>query len=502
VEGLIRKRMALVLAAVVGLSMGTVRAAEQGDATAPAAQPTNQEMLQKMQEMQAKIDKLEAKEHQQEAKLEGQAKEQAEIEKRQVDATVEAVRRTAKQDSQLMDLEGFTAGYSNGKFVIQSGDGSFSWHPWLHFQFRQIVNYRQDGKAAGVDDTDSGFEVRRARFGFDGNLFSPDFTYFFNWATYRANSTQTVKVGTGSGTATNVIGGLPVLEEAWVKYKLPSTDFYLKAGQMHDPLAHEEIVGSKYEITPERSLQNDIFSNTDAFTEAATFIWDPKSDMRFEGGINHGIRSPNTNFQDTPNNGNVYDFGLAARYEYKVMGNWKDYDQITAYGDKADLLVFGTGADYSEDGKDAQLTHTLDAQYGSPSGVFFYASYIGRYTRHNLGIPNGGPVGTSLGTPGVSGLDTYEPSILLQASYCIDQHWEPYLRYEYMHLAGTPTGSENDVQEISVGLGYWFHGHNAKLVGQLMYLPKGIPISDSSSDVLSNNRHGELVYTTQFQLLL
>ncbi len=494
--------MALVLAAVAGLSMGTVHAAEPGGTTAPASEPTKQEMLQQMKEMQAKIEKLEAKEHQQEIRIEGQAKEQAEIEKRQVDATVQAVQRTAKQDSQLFDLEGFTAGYNNGKFVIQSGDGSFSWHPWIHFQFRNIVNYRQDGKGASTDNTDFGFEVRRARFGFDGNLFSPDFTYFFNWATYRANSTSTVKVGTSSGTVTNVIGGLPVLEEAWVKYKLPTSDFYVKAGQMHDPLAHEEIVGSKYEITPERSLQNDIFSNTDAFTEAATVIWDPKKDMRAEGGINHGLRSPNTNFQDTPNNGNVYDFGVAGRFEYKVMGNWKDYDQLTAYGDKADLLVFGVGADYSEDGKDAQLTHAADVQYGSPSGLFVYGSYIGRYTRHNLGIPNGGPVGTSLGTPGVSGRDTYEPSILLQAGYVIDQHWEPYLRYEYMHLAGTPAGSVNDVQEISGGVGYWFHGHNAKITSQLMYLPKGIPISDSSSDVLSNNRHGELVFTTQFQLLL
>jgi hypothetical protein len=485
--------------------MGTVRAADQGDPNTPTTGPSKQELLQAMEQMQAKIEKMEAKERQQEAKIENQAKEQAELEKRQVDAAVDAVQRTAKQDSQLLDLEGFTAGYNNGKFVIQSGDGSFSWHPWIHFQFRNVINYREDGKSTaggGVDNTDFGFEVRRARFGFDGNLFSPDLTYFFNWATYRANTTSTVKVGTSSATITNVIGGLPVLEEAWIKYKLPNSDFYIKGGQMHDPLAHEEIVGSKYEITPERSLQNDIFSNTDAFTEAATVIWDPKKDMRFETGINHGLRSANTNFQDTPNNGNLYDFGFAGRGEYKIMGNWKDYDQLTAYGDKADVLVAGVGADYSEDGKDAQFTHAADIEYGSTTGLFLYGSYIGRYTRHNLGIPNGAPVGTALGTPGVSGKNTYEPSLLLQAGYCIDQHWEPYLRYEYMHLAGTPTGSDNDVQEISGGVGYWFHGHNAKLTTQLMFLPKGIPINDTSSDVLSNNKHGELVLTTQFQLLL
>jgi hypothetical protein len=71
-----------------------------------------------------------------------------------------------------------------------------------------------------------------------------------------------------------------------------------------------------------------------------------------------------------------------------------------------------------------------------------------------------------------------------------------------MHLAGTPAKSVNDVQETSGGLGYWFHGHNAKITGQIMYLPKGIPINDTSSDVLGNNGHGEIVFETQFQLLL
>jgi hypothetical protein len=35
-----------------------------------------------------------------------------------------------------------------------------------------------------------------------------------------------------------------------------------------------------------------------------------------------------------------------------------------------------------------------------------------------------------------------------------------------------------------------------------MYLPNGIPIDDTSSDVLANNGHGELIFIAQIQLYL
>jgi len=496
-----RHHFALVLAVAAGLAVGTTRGAEPA-ANAPQSEPTDQELLKQFNSMKSRLERLEAKEQKQESKLQGQAKEQAQLEKQQVDLAVDAVRRDAVQHSQLLDMEGFTAGYSNGKFVIQSGDGSFSWHPWIHFQFREIVNHRDDGKSANVDDTETGFEVHRLRFGFDGNLFSPDFTYYFNWASYPANTTSTVKVGTSSATVTNVVGGLPVLQEAWVRYKLPGSDFYVKAGQMHDPLAHEDIIGSKFELAADRSLTNDIFNNTEDFTEAVTVAYDPHASFRTEAGVNHGMRSADTNFQDYPNNGNGYDWGVVARAEYKVMGDWRDYDQLTAYGNRSDVLVLGVGADYSEAGKDAQLVHVFDAQYGGKNGLFLFGSYEGRYTRHNIGIPNGAPVGTAYGTPGVSGPDTYEPAMVFQVNYSIDKHWEPFARYEYIHLAGTPAGSDNNVQEITGGVGYWFHGHNARLTTQVMYLPYGIPVADSFSDVLLSNHHSEVIFITQFQLLL
>ncbi|HTW93509.1 MAG TPA: hypothetical protein VMD30_01865 [Tepidisphaeraceae bacterium] len=420
-------------------------------------------------------------------------------------AMMQAVLSDADQHSKFFDEDGITAGHANGRFFIRSDDGNFLFQPWIHIQIRDTTNYRQDINDGGTSsNTQNGFELRRARFGFDGNIFTPDLTYFINWATYRGNSTLTVgstKTGAAIGTTTSPIGGEPVLEEAWIKYHFPGTPYYVHIGQIHDPLDHENMVGSKYRA-PEASLQGDIFGNTDTFTQAATFIYDPKQQVRFEGGVTDGIRAANTNFEDYPNNGIAYDWGVAGRVEYKVFGNWHDYDQLAPYGDQQNLLVFGSGYDYSEAGKgDAQFSHTFDVQYATTQGWFVYACYFGRYTRDNQGIPNGGPVSTSFGTPGVAGKDTYEPSvdILLAQDF---NNLEPFVRYEYLYLQGTPAGSQNNVTDISVGANYYFYGHNFMFTGMVTYLPNGIPISDDGADIEADNGRGEVIFLTQLQLLL
>jgi hypothetical protein len=272
---------------------------------------------------------------------------------------------------------------------------------------------------------------------------------------------------------------------------------------MHDPLDHEAIVGSKYRA-PETSLQGDIFANTDTFTQAATVIYDNKGNYRAEGGITDGPRAANTNFQDSPTTGIAFDWGAAARAEYKVMGNWGDYSQMTSLNDKDDLLVIGVGLDYSEgEPYFNQFNHTIDVQYANTNGLFLYGSYFGRYTDHNPGIITGGPTSTSFGTPGIAGQDTYEYSGLLQAAYLLpNTNMEPYIRGEYMSLKGLPAHSQGFISEISAGMNWYFYGHNVKWTNQIMYLPDGIPVNDDTNDVLINNDHTEAVFISQIQLLL
>jgi len=505
----IPKKHRLLLAATIAVALGgtSLRAegpvAPQQPTQQPTTQPAAQDLQSQIEAMRAQLDQL-------------QAKQQEMMHQRESAETEADVLKDADRRSLLIDSDEFTSGFVNNRFTIQSTDGNFVFRPWVHLQVRDSTVYREHtpaGTGQSGYDTQNGIELRRARWGFDGNLFSPDFTYFINWATNRQDATGTVvssgptaanptlpAKGTTIGSVNEFVGGLPELEEAWFQYHFPGTDFSFKGGQMHDPLDHENIIGSKYR-DPEASLQGDIMGNVDTFVQAFDVIYDNRNNIRVEGGINDGIRSANTPFEDFPNNAVAYDWGAAARVEYKVFGRWKDYNQFTSLNDKQDLLVIGAGADNSEGGKRDDLSHTVDIQYNMASGLGVYGSYFGRYTRHNTGIAVGGADGAQFNTT-VPAKNTYEPTALIQVQYLINGHLEPYARYEYLELKGLPVGAKNDVQEISAGVHYYFRGHNFKFTAQGMYLPNGIPINDTSSDVLANNGHNEFVFIAQFQLLL
>ena len=486
-----RKPLCAALLSAAVASAGGVALGEQ-----PTTQP---DIPTEIQALKSRIDQLEAQQKQQELKHEQEAQQ------RQQESALQSTQLEADRHSRLFDATDITAGYKDNRFFIQSDDGKFVWRPWIHMQFRDVTLWRQDFKAKGDDDTENGFEMRRLRFGFDGNLFSPDLTYFFNWATVRANGTANVtnSAGTKIGTVSNNLGGAPLLEEAWMKFNFHDTPFFVKAGQIKDPLLHDQIVSSRYQHGIERSLTGDIFANGDAFTEAATFIYDPKDWVRTEVGVNHGLRSANTNFFGPPTNG--FNYGVAGRAEFKAFGRWQDYAQVGGVEIKEPLLVFGLGTDYSERGHAGQTVAVADAQYAVPNGFNFYGAFVDRYTTHNFGIYTQSPTGASIGTPdpAVANHPTNEYSVMGEVGYVFNNHVEPYFRYEYMRLQGTAAGSQNYVQAITGGVNIFFYGNRLKLTPEIIYLPKGIPIDDGPSDVFTSAKgKGEIMGEVQLQLLL
>jgi hypothetical protein len=467
-EGLKRSRLAL-LGQTVAIGLGIAGAAR-------AAEPTKQELLDRINSLQSQLDEVKT---QQQARAD-------KADARDADAVTAAVLKDAQQRSQLLAMEGFTAGYSDGKFLLGSADGNFLLHPWLQFQFRDITNYRENAKANGDNDTQNGFEVRRIKFGFDGNVFSPELTYLFLWATDRHD-------------------GLPKLEEAWAKYKPSGSAFGIRAGQFKNPFDHEQIVSSKYQLTVERSLITDILANGDGFVQGVTGIFDNDGALRAEAGFTDGMRSFNTNFQDFPSvtsgNSPPADWGVVGRAEYKFFGTWKEYEHLTPQGNKKELLVVGVAGDFTQAGDTGQFSHTVDVQYATPNSLSIYGAFIGRCTRHNQGLPgtNGGSV-----APGPT-VNTYDWGVLGQIGFMVSPQLEPYVRYDYIKFddAGLPVGSTTDTHEITAGVNYYLHGHAAKFTIDAIFLPNGSPVSDDGSGVLSTGRNqNEFLFRGQFQLLL
>ena len=428
-----------------------------------ADQPEVNSQLQSVRTLLSQVKEQEKLLAEQEQKLEAAQQQQAAL----ADTLADAERR-----SKLLDTQNISAGFVSGRgFFLSSDDGNFLLHPWLQFQFRDTTSYRER-ISPHVFDTQNGFEVRRLKFGVDGNLFSPDLTYMFQFAVDRHTG------NTG-------------LEMAWVKYRIDGTPFALRAGQFKDPLDHEQLAASRFFPAIDRTYIDDTFANSEGFVKGVSAIYDAGKFVRAEAAFTGGLKNYNTNFQQFPTN--VADWGAAARAEFKAFGDWKDYERISAYGITRRSLVFGGGADYTETGHASALVHVADVQYQSLTGWSLYAAYLGRYNR---GV-------SPKNSKSKLTVDTYDPTVRFQASYALNSHWEPYGRFEYVHFDSREfaAGTQTNVQIITGGFNYYLYGQAAKLSFDLNYLPNGSPTADDGFGILADNRHNELVGRAQLQVV-
>lgn len=433
------------------------------------APPTQQQLLDRINALQAEVEQLKIQSRQQAAQP--QATQPADAPS--AHAVAAAVQQDAAEHSQLLQLESLDAGWSQGRFLLQSTDDRYLLHPWFQLQARSVTTWREDAKQKGTgDDIQNGFEIRRLKFGFDGNVITPDLTYMLQFAVDR-------KTGTTQ------------LEMAWAKYHIPGTPFAIRGGQFKEALDHEQLLTSKFFVAADRTLTDDVFIGGEGFVQGAGLVLEDKtSPVRGEVDFTDGIKNFNNNFQDFPTTGITADWGASGRAEYKFFGDWTDYDHFAALNTKQYLLVAGAGADYTETGHTSALVHVADLQFLSPRGLGLYASYLGRYTRANT-------ISKFTG-------DTYDWTVRAQASYAFGRHWEPFVQYEYLNFDNHTfvTGVKNEVHAIRAGVNYYLYGYNAKLTFDATYLPNGSPVADDGAGVLLNNNHNETVGRAQFQLLL
>ena len=464
--------------------------------TASAAEPTQQELLEQIKALQSKVEQLEARQDQQAEKQQGATTRPAAAQA-EPEATIGSVLRDAERRSNpaMLQSGGFTAGYSKNKFLIQDEAGNFVLNPNIQFQFRHVANYREEdnnedsgGLGDGESDAgvESGFEVRRLKFAFDGSVFGPALTYRFQWATNRGN-------------------GNPVLDDAWVRVALGNVlgdgarDFAVRIGQFKDPTFHEEMVSSKRQLAADRSLVNEVIGGglTD-WVQGVALIWDDGPEgrpLRAEVGFSDGINTDNTPFTDA---GGAPDFGAGnpdwggfARLEYLAMGNWKQYDDFTAMGNTEDLLALGVGASYTETsgaGGGDTFLYTADAQYETGK-LHLYGAFYGIY-------------GESEDAEAGGHNDT---GVLVQAGYLLTEKLELFGRYDVLMLDDNRVGEtgEDTYSEATIGLNYYIRGHAAKFTIDLNYLPAGSPNDQTGIGYLGDdNDEDQFAIRSQFQLLL
>jgi hypothetical protein len=491
-------------AGVLGLGIGTA---------ASAAEPTQQELLEQIKALQSKVEQLEQRQQQQlqqqpaPAAAPDATTRAAQQPAAAREATVESVLRDAERRSSpaMLQSEGFTAGYSNGRFLIQDAGGNFVLNPNLQFQARYVANFRDLVQALPTDDTPNpdskndvftdGFEIRRMKFSFDGSVFGPTLTYKFQWGTERSN-------------------GTPVLEDAWLRYALgdmfgdKAHDWAVRVGQFKDPTFHEEITSSKRQLAADRSLLNELLAGgiTD-WVQGVSLIWDDGaggSPMRAEIGFSDGPGTRNTNFTDGGGGlpANLFPgeqkptWGAFARAEWILAGDWKQYDDFTALGNTRDLFVVGAGASYAEAGRSDILFHTVDVQYETER-LGLYAAYVALYNE-----PNGIRPGTTDTTVGGG---AYDWGFLVQAGYMLDKKWEVFGRFDetFLDSSHLNPNSDDTFPEFTAGVNYYIRGHALKLTIDGTIAPNGVPSNQSGLGLLDPDADKtQIAIRGQLQLLL
>ena len=137
------------------------------------------------------------------------------------DVLADADTRTSLQSSGAM------AGYNNG-FFLASPDGNFSLKVGGQIQIRWVMNSAKD------QNTLYGFENRRTKLDFQGNVFSKDWTY-------RVRNNFTAD------------GGVSDLEFAYVQ-KAMDNGMSIRVGQFQAPWLREVLVDASMQLAAERSI--------------------------------------------------------------------------------------------------------------------------------------------------------------------------------------------------------------------------------------------------------
>ena len=378
------------------------------------------------------------------------------------DVLADASDRASLQDA------GATAGWNKG-FFLASPDGSFKLKVGGQVQVRWVLNSAKEKRTA------YGFENRRTKLSFSGNVFDKSWTYKVKGAFTRA-------------------GGLFVVEDAYVQKKLDN-GVAIKVGQFKAPWMREELVSSSRQLTVERSIVNEYFNQ--GYAQGIQVGYEAE-DFRVSAWTGDGIGSrgfgpARTNSQNTDWAQTSTNYSFAARAEFKLSGEWSQFkDFSSARGSDAGMMA-GVAA----------VTQRANQNIGAAEGTKVYG-VTGDFTWDLSGASifvSG--VWTNVDTPGSQSTNPW--GVTIQGGYFVTESVEAFARYEYMDYDPPTSSDVARFDGFTVG-GNWFINKRVKFTADFTYnfasLATGAFVANSAGFRTDDpGQDGQWAVRAQLQLL-
>lgn len=350
----------------------------------------------------------------------------------------------AESRSSLLQGSSATAGYDRN-FFLASADGNFRLNFSGYTQLRYLAVFRNSGRAptglAGQDnDFEGGFENRRTRLKFSGNVVSPDLTYVV-----QSEFSDT----SGSDNS--------FLRDAFFVYQL-GDGWFIKGGQYKLPFLREEYMDDTRRLAVEGSQTTNALNPG---RSQAIELGFRKSDYRVLMDFSDGLNTLNTDFATAAGAPNPAesDFAFTGRADWALAGAIADFDEFTSKVDAP--WVFNLGAAVHVQGSsnvagaggtsDATLlAYTADALLKG-HGLSLFFQFYGAST-HRQGSP-----------PTLAFGSTDDYGIVAQAGWRFLENDEAFFRYDAVFY-DRGRGFNDDRQDfVTAGLNHYFAGHAAKL---------------------------------------
>lgn len=383
---------------------------------------------------------------------------------------------------------GMTAGWDKG-FFLASPDGNFRLRIKGQIQFRYVLNYRDlpsNVTDQGQDRWTKGFENRRTKLTFEGNIFDQTWLYKVQAAFNRGNLDDAGVQQEDSGAAQ--------LQDAWIQKDFEN-GLYLRFGQYKPPFLREELVNSARQLAVERSLVNERYNQD--YSQGVSLGFE--SDMfRVEGMFSDGIGDTGNvwgrSFQNSPWQETTTEYAFTARAEFLAAGEWKQFDDFTSWnGEPFGLMIgaavnwqraeFGTNDPLGPFGQ--QLGATVDA-----SVEFGGANLYGAFVWAN----------PDLDGEGTAGGDRDELAFIVQGGFMlVPDTFEIFGRYEW----ADPDTGENDLNLLTAGVNWYFAKNAAKFTADVGFSLEDFDSSYANSGAgwLVGFNETQIVLRAQFQLL-
>ncbi|MCC6680536.1 MAG: hypothetical protein IT445_06495 [Phycisphaeraceae bacterium] len=364
--------------------------------------------------------------------------------------------------------DGLTAGHDGKNFFLKSNDGGFVLKIAGQIDIRALWDMQDDRSDSVVqdlngdgdtedtvdgvdeddvsveDDSDFGFQTRRVKLIFFGNVPGSQIDYKVQLATDRSD---------GNIYLEDVIIGRAI-----------NDNFYISGGKQKLPFLREELTSSAKLIAIDRGLVTEYFTLNRA--EGAQLDWSNNDNLKASVAISDGS---NTEISDM--GADDTDFAVTARADFKVMGDWEAAKDDVAWQGQDNALFIGGAVHYQAgDDNNADITSavadyfawTVDALYENGGGLSASAAVVGGHTDYD--------------SSAAADRDMY--GIQLTGAYNIDDKWQPYVRWEWIDQDVALAGIEDNIQAVTFGVNRFVRGHNVKLTADVVWVYQGDVISN------------------------